>query len=145
MKRLLIIALTLLHAVSANADAPGPNSGPGPPQYVVHNGSLMLVTPLPGGLIQITYVQPRPNLYGLVGPGTLLLRGQWQAGQLVATAFVFPPPPCPPVPYTVTGGVDPRNGVLIVAGPAPLIDPYVCAVVGMIWSNNSTLAFYPQH
>ncbi len=113
-----------------------------PPRPVLHNGSLMLVSDLGQGHIAITYAQPRPSLWGLVAPGTLLLDGQWDHGTLYATARAFTQF-CPfPFPYPVSGSVSPQ-GVLTVVGPAPLIDPYSCTVIGMVWSSNSTLVFVP--
>jgi hypothetical protein len=110
---------------------------------VIHNGSLMTVEALGQGRVVIRYVEPRPGLWEVgVRPGTLLIEGRWEGKTLKATAFAFPPFPCPPVPYVVRGGVGEGN-VLTLVGPAPLIDPYACAVVGMVWSNNSTLVFVP--
>jgi hypothetical protein len=132
----MIVSVLVLLCGGANAQLPL--------QYALHNGSLMQITPLANHQVEISYLQPRPSLYGLVAPGMVLLRGQWQHdGVLTGTAFVFPTPPCPPVPYAVIGSMNPQ-GVLTVVGAAPLINPYVCAVVGMVWSNNSTLVFTPQ-
>jgi hypothetical protein len=122
----------------------GSASAQPPVSYAMHNGSVMQIRPLPANQIEVSYLQPRPSLWGLVGPGTVLLRGQWQPnGVLNGTAFVFPPWPCPPVPYPVSGSMN-RQNVLTVVGPAPLIDPFACAIIGQVWSNNSTLVFVPQ-
>jgi hypothetical protein len=132
-----MMSIALLASTAAYAS-------PAPPQYAIHNGSLMQITPLPNRQIEISYIQPRPTLWGLVVPGMVLVRGQWQPDHtLAATAFVFPGPPSQPVPYQVSGAINPL-GVLTLVGPSPIVSPWLCYVVGMAWTNNSTLVFVPQ-
>jgi hypothetical protein len=132
--------------------APGPAPGPAvfvpvaapapPPRaMLVHNGSLMELAALPGGLIEIRYVEPRPGLWEVgVRPGTALIRGRWNGPVLNAQAFVYSF--CGPTPYPVSGGIGPGN-VLTLTGPAPIVDPYSCGVLGLAWTGNSTLVFVP--
>ena len=48
-------------------------------KLVTHNGSSMvIINPRPGGMI-IQYQDPRPDLFGLVVPGTLLVEGAFAA------------------------------------------------------------------
>ena len=134
------------------AVAPAVVVAPPPPPVVAvptfhmlsHNGSLMRITEVAPGVVEIRYEQPRPSLWHLgVQPGTLLLTGTWRDGRLVATAYVFAV--CGPLPYQVVGTVDPR-GVLTLTGPAPVpIGPpwAPCANVGLFWNGNSSLAFFP--
>lgn len=153
MRRLLMAALALLCAGSVYADEPGPDAGPGPPlppphgQYASHNGSLMLITPFPNHEIEISYVRPSPVLGDLVVPGDVVLRGQWQPdGWMNGTAYVFPPRPCPAIPYEVRGTANPDlRGQLVMKGAAPVVDPYTCHVVGhTTYSANATLVFMVQ-
>jgi hypothetical protein len=109
-------------------------------RVVLHNGSLMRVVMTPDGYLDIFYVEPRPGLNVL--PGVRLLRGKWTGPppqNLVAVAFVFPRPPCRPVPYGVRGVVDQSN-TLVLHGPAPTVAPD-CTVTGHEWSANSELRF----
>jgi hypothetical protein len=115
---------------------PVPDSG----RVVLHNGSLMRVVMTPDGYMDIFYVRPRPGLPVL--PGVRLLRGQWDGPppqNFVAVAFVFPPYPCPPVPYGVRGVVD-QSDTLVLFGPAPIVAPG-CRVIGHDWTRNSELRF----
>ena len=48
-------------------DAPPAYHAPAP-QLVTHNGSLMQVESLGSGQILIRYADPKPELWGLVGP-----------------------------------------------------------------------------
>ena len=48
------------------------------PMMATHNGSLMEMLPAPGGGLVVQYARPRPDLNGLVMPGTVLVRGHWQ-------------------------------------------------------------------
>jgi len=110
--------------------------------FVWHNGSLMQVNRFPGQLIEIRYIRPRPGLWDVgVRPGTLLLRGQWNGPVLTADAFVFSWQ-CGPTPYSVSGGVDASN-TLVLQGLAPILDPYSCGVLGVAPTYNSTLVFTP--
>ena len=120
-----------------------PEAAPPPaPLLATHNGSLMEVTPLDGNLVEIRYADPRPGLWGVgVRPGTVLIRGQWLGDRLEAAAHVFTAG-CGPIPYAVAGGAD-ANGVLTLTGPAPIVDPYSCFVLGLAWTGNSTLVFVP--
>jgi hypothetical protein len=114
------------------------------PQLASHNGSLMQVASLGNGQIVISYVDPKPQLWPLVAPGTVLLRGtwDWKQGVLRATAVVFTFA-CGPVPYAVEGAVS-RDGILTLIGAAPVIDPWHCLTVGYTWASpNASLVFIP--
>jgi hypothetical protein len=111
------------------------------PVFANHNGSVMQIFALDDGSIDIVYAYPRQGMRELVAPGTLYLRGQWSEGILYATAHVFSHQ-CGPTPYHVSGGIEP-NGVLVLNGPAPLVDPQTCQVLQWIWSDNSTIMFLP--
>ena len=54
MMRFFAFAAAALAATTALAQAPPANGG-----LVAHNGSLMAVETLPGGLVRIRYVNPR--------------------------------------------------------------------------------------
>jgi hypothetical protein len=113
-------------------------------QTLTHNGSLMEMLPAPGGGWVVQYAQPRPDLNGLVMPGTVLVRGHWQGRPpqvFVGEAFVFSRL-CGAAPYPVRGTVD-QSQVLILVGPAPQFDTS-CRVVGYdIKSQHATLRFEP--
>lgn len=131
---LLIAAAFALTVAPAMAQPPG--------AFVTHNGSLMAVVANGRGAVQIEYAQPRPGLWEIgVRPGTVLIRGQWSGPLLNAMAVVYAGQ-CGAIPYPVSGTALP-NGVLTLIGPAPIIDPYSCAVLGMAWTGNSTLVFVP--
>ena len=139
----LIGLLAGLLGTSALADAPGPQPPPGPPQpqMVLHNGSLMQVISKGANLIDIRYVQPRPDLFPYAQPGTLLIRGQWGSDGLNATAFTISR--CGQMPYPMHGSLDPA-GNLIIQGMAPLLDFWSCRFLAWIWSpTNSYLVFQP--
>ena len=145
MNRLLTATAALLCALApALADgprAPAPRA-PGLP-LLVHNGSLMVQTfdPTSGHLL-IQYKDPRPGLWPVgVIPGTVLFDGQIQGPTIAGTAFVFSGF-CPPTPYRVAGALQP-NGVLVLTGGAPLVDPYSCNVITLVASPNSQLVFTP--
>ncbi len=109
-------------------------------RVALHNGSLMRIVMTPDGYVDVFYVKPRPGLP--VTPGVRLLRGRWTGPppqNLVAVAFVFPPFPCPPVPYGVRGVVDQSN-TLVLYGPAPIVAPG-CRVIAHDWTRNSELRF----
>jgi hypothetical protein len=134
---LIFVALAFTSG-SANAEAL-----PAPPMLATHNGSLMEVIPLAGNRVEIRYADPRPGLWGVgVQPGSVLIRGQWFGDRLEAIAHVFAAG-CGPIPYAVTGGADPNNGVLTLVGPAPIVDPYSCFMLGFAPTVNSTLVFVP--
>ncbi len=120
----------------------GGEQAPRDGRVALHNGSLMRIVMTPDGYVDIFYVRPRPGLPVL--PGARLLRGQWTGPppqNLVAVAFVFPPYPCPPVPYGVRGTVD-QGDSLVLYGPAPIVAPG-CRVIGHDWTKNSELRFVP--
>jgi len=123
--------------------APVREGGENPPpdgRVVLHNGSLMRIVMTSDGYVDVFYERPSPGLPVL--PGVRLLRGKWTGPppqNLVAVAFVFPPAPCPPVPYGVRGVVDQSNN-LVLFGPAPIVGPD-CTVVGHDWTRNSELRF----
>ena len=85
-----------------------PAAQPLQPFLVNHNNSIMLVRPLPGSgnEVVIEYAKPKPSLYGLVWPGTTLVRGRWVGpNDFIGTAWVFSRL-CGPMPYAVRGGLD---------------------------------------
>jgi hypothetical protein len=128
MKRILLTTFLLLCS-AAPASA-------GQVHYADHNGSLMSIEGH-AGFVTIRYVEPKPSLWDWgVRPGTLLFEGAWQGPVLVGTAYVFG---CGPIPYTVSGGPD-ANDVLVLRGLAPVvaISPF-CGVIGWEWTGNSTL------
>lgn len=115
------------------------------PRTAVHNGSLMTMTPAgPDGMV-IQYAQPRPDLYGLVGPGTVLVEGRWEGPppqSFVGRAFVFSRL-CGPIPYPVRGTVD-QSRALMLFGPAPQFDT-ACQILGVDYnSTQAVLRFEPQ-
>jgi hypothetical protein len=133
MKHILLTTFLLLCS-AAPASA-------GQVHYADHNGSLMSIEGH-AGFVTIRYVEPKPSLWDWgVRPGTLLFEGAWQGPVLVGTAYVFG---CGPIPYTVSGGPD-ANDVLVLRGLAPVvaISPF-CGVIGWEWTGNSTLVFDPQ-
>jgi hypothetical protein len=76
-----------------------------------HNGSLMTMAQTAPGTMVIRYAQPRSDLYGLAGPGTVLVEGQWEGPppqSFVGRAFVFSRW-CGAIPYPVRGTVDSRR------------------------------------
>jgi hypothetical protein len=130
-------------ALAGGPDGPPPLEALPPAQGAIHNGSLVSVLSLPNGGMQIQYIQPRVGLLEVgVRPGTILLQGRWSGpppGLLTGTAFVFTGI-CPPTPYRVEGSMAP-DGSLVLTGPAPVVDPYSCTVVGLVPSANSVLVF----
>ena len=68
----------------------GPSALDQPGLNAVHNGSLMTMFANPDtGDLVINYALPRPDLLGLVGPGTTLVRGRWSGDVFVGEARVF--------------------------------------------------------
>jgi hypothetical protein len=137
------MAVAALLAVLGPAMADGPGTPPPGLPLLVHNGSLMAqqFDPTSGHLL-IQYKDPRPGLWPVgVIPGTVLFDGQMRGPTIAGTAFVFSGF-CPPTPYRVVGGLQP-NGVLVLTGPAPLVDPYSCNVITLVASHNSQLVFTP--
>jgi hypothetical protein len=130
----LIFLLWLFFTVASHA---------GPIGQVVHNGSLMTMTQTPGGMV-VRYAQPRPDLFGLVLPGTLLVEGRWVGPppqMFVGTAFVFSSL-CGPIPYPVRGTVD-QSQALMLFGAAPQFDT-ACRILGYsIESQQAVLRFEP--
>ncbi len=147
MKTVASLALVLaLCSSAALADGPGgppPLQGLPPPQGAIHNGSLVSVLSLPNGGMQIQYVQPRVGMLEVgVRPGTILVQGRWGGpppGIMTGTAFVFSGI-CPPTPYRVEGSIAP-DGSLVLTGPAPVVDPSSCGVLGLVPPENSVLVF----
>ena len=111
---------------------------------MIHNGSLMEMLPAPGGGLVVQYAQPRPDLNGLVMPGTVLVRGHWQGRPpqvFVGEAFVFSRL-CGRIPYPVRGTVD-QSQVLTLFGGAPQFDTS-CRILGYdLNSEHATLRFEP--
>jgi hypothetical protein len=141
---LLAAMLATQAALAGGPDGPPPPQEASPPlQGAIHNGSLVSVLSLPNGGMQIQYIQPRVGLLDVgVRPGTILLQGRWSGpppGLLTGTAFVFTGI-CPPTPYRVEGSMAP-DGSLVLTGPAPVVDPYSCTVVGLVPSANSVMVF----
>ena len=140
---LLSTLLATQAALAGGLDGPLPPEALPPAQGAIHNGSLVSVHSLPNGGMQIQYIQPRVGLLEVgVRPGTILLQGRWSGpppGLLTGTAFVFTGI-CPPTPYRVEGSTAP-DGSLVLTGSAPVVDPYSCAVVGLVPSANSVLVF----
>ena len=114
------------------------------PMIATHNGSLMEMLPAPGGRLVVQYARPRPDLNGLVMPGTVLVRGRWQGRPpqvFVGEAFVFSRL-CGAIPYPVRGTVD-QSQVLTLFGGAPQFDTS-CRIVGYdLNSQHATLRFEP--
>ena len=114
------------------------------PMMATHNGSLMEMLPAPGGGLVVQYARPRPDLNGLVMPGTVLVRGHWQGRPpqvFVGEAFVFSRL-CGAIPYPVRGAVD-QSQVLMLFGGAPQFDTS-CRIVGYdLNSQHATLRFEP--
>jgi hypothetical protein len=114
------------------------------PMMATHNGSLMEMLPAPGGGLVVQYARPRPDLNGLVMPGTVLVRGHWQGRPpqvFVGEAFVFSRL-CGAIPYPVRGTVD-QSQVLMLFGGAPQFDTS-CRIVGYdLTSQHATLRFEP--
>ena len=114
------------------------------PMMATHNGSLMAMLPAPGGGLVVQYAQPRPDLNGLVMPGTLLVRGHWQGRPpqvFFGEAFVFSRL-CGAIPYPVRGTVD-QSQVLTLFGGAPQFDTS-CRIIGYdLNSPHATLRFEP--
>ena len=134
MKTLIVAVALALTVAPALAQPPG--------AFVTHNGSLMSVVTDGRGAVQIAYAQPRPGLWEIgVRPGTVLIRGHWAGPVLNATAVVYAGQ-CGAIPYPVSGAALP-NGVLTLVGPAPIVDPYSCGVLGMALTGNSSLVFVP--
>jgi hypothetical protein len=127
--------LGVLAAAAARRNRPGRNA--------VHNGSLMTMFANPDtGDLVINYALPRPDLLGLVGPGTTLVRGRWSGDVFVGEARVFSRY-CGAVPYPVRGSVDQSNALMLF-GPAPQFDT-ACNVIGFdINSRNAVLRFEPE-
>ena len=125
--------------------APSPPPPAPAPRLLMHNGSVMQINDVGPGAIEISYVQPRPNL-GLVPPGMVLVSGQWAGSIFNGTAVVWAT--CAlggrySWNYPVTGGIAP-DGNLVLQGPAPVIDPYRCAPVTVNYrGHNGTLVFLP--
>lgn len=133
----------LLAAIGpALAGGPPPQAHP-PLPLLVHNGSLMtqVFDPSSGHLL-IQYKDPRPGLWPVgVIPGTVLVDAQVRPTSIAGTAFVFSGV-CPPTPYRVVGDASPQ-GMVVLRGPAPLVDPYSCNVIELVPSQNSELVFTP--
>jgi hypothetical protein len=138
-----LIALALLASLGPALADGGSRAPMGSLPLLVHNGSLMsqVFDPTSGHLL-IQYKDPRPGLWPVgVIPGTVLFDGQMRSPTIAGTAFVFSGF-CPPTPYRVVGGLQP-NGVLVLTGGAPLVDPYSCNVLTLVASHNSQLVFTP--
>lgn len=129
-----LLAALVIGGTASAADAPEK------PRLVDHNGSIMQIVLLPNDSVDIIYVQVRPGLWGYAAPGQVFIHGQWRQDVLYATAYAASR--CGPIPYKVSGAVD-TNGVLVLTGPAPLLDPWTCQIIQWIWSANSVLTFLP--
>ena len=133
-------AILLVGALIGAAEASSAQT----PMMATHNGSLMEMLPAPGGGLVVQYARPRPDLNGLVMPGTVLVRGHWQGRPpqvFVGEAFVFSRL-CGAIPYPVRGTVD-QSQVLMLFGGAPQFDTS-CRIVGYdLTSQHATLRFEP--
>ena len=94
-----------------------------------NNGSLMRTVD-DGYRISVSYETVRPGLRATTPPGALAFEGTRVNGNgIVGSAFVYTKY-CygTPFPYRVTGVV---NGVIDVWGPAAVVDPNLCRIVGL--------------
>ena len=115
-----------------------------PTMTAIHNGSLMTMTRTgPSGMV-IQYAQPRPDLLGLVGPGTVLVQGHWEGLPpqiFVGEARVFSRY-CGSIPYPVRGVVDATQSLMLF-GAAPQFDT-ACRVIAFdINRQQAVLRFEP--
>jgi Sel1 repeat len=137
MIRPAILSVGALIGAGTAASAQGP-------MMATHNGSLMEILPAPGGGLVVQYARPRPDLNGLVMPGTVLVRGRWQGRPpqlFVGEAFVFSRL-CGAIPFPVRGTVD-QSQVLTLFGGAPQFDTS-CRILGYdLNSQHGTLRFDP--
>jgi hypothetical protein len=145
MKKLALAAALCVLALPAAAQVAQPLQ----PFLVNHNNSIMLVRPLPGSgnEVVIEYAKPRPSLYGLVGPGTTLVRGRWVGpNDFIGTAWVFSRL-CGPMPYAVRGGLDRPLGeqgdasTLVLVGAAPQFDTSCRVLYYSLQSTQAVLRF----
>lgn len=94
-----------------------------------HNGSLMRTVD-DGVKVAVFYERVRPSLRATTPPGAIAFEGTRTNGNggVVGNAFVYTKY-CygKPFPYRVTGVV---NGVVDVWGPAAVVDPNTCRIVG---------------
>lgn len=99
------------------------------PGFWDHNGSLMRMVEN-GPMLAVYYDQVRPGLIETIPPRSPRFEGQ-RIGpvQLAGLAFVYTKH-CPGMrfPYEVQGTI--INGVIELHGPAAVVDPYSCSIVG---------------
>ena len=94
-----------------------------------NNGSLMRTVD-DGYRISVSYETVRPSLWATIAPGSLAFEGARVNGNgIVGNAFVYTKY-CygTPFPYRVTGAI---NGVIDVWGPAAVVDPNICRIIGL--------------
>jgi len=133
--------LSALVAALALASCETPLRSAAAQTLATHNGSLMEVIASGYGGLEIRYLEPRPGLWPAgVRPGMTLVAGAWLGPLFQGYAHVFAGPGCV-TPYAVRGGADPA-GVLVLTGPAPIVD-WGCYMRGLAWTGNSTLVFVP--
>lgn len=118
----LVMVLLLLGAHLAAAQPPG---------LWDHNGSAMrLVYANGNGNFGVYYEIVRPELVETIPPGAPRFEGQRIGNQIVGNAFVYTKY-CPGLsfPYPV-GGIVYDEGVIELFGPAAVVDPFTCSIVG---------------
>jgi hypothetical protein len=125
----LALAIVTFVIAAARAADPPPLPPPAPSERVMFHGHPMMLH-VDGGKVEIRFAEP---------PAALLLSGQWNGPELVATAYLFAGR-CGAVPFAVVGGVDPY-GNLVVHGQAPVILQATCRQLGLEWNDNSLLTF----
>ena len=93
-----------------------------------HNGSLMRVVES-GSNLGVYYDRVRPGLVETIPPGSPQFEGQRIGDALAGYAFVYTKY-CPGMrfPYHVQGNI--WNGIIDLRGPAAVVDPNICAIVG---------------
>ena len=108
-----------------------------------HNGSAMQLSYNGPNNFGVYYQQVRPGLIQTIPPGSPRFEGQQNGNQLFGNAFVYTKY-CPGArfPYQVSGIVH-SEGVIELYGPAAVVDPYSCSVVGYAAdSDNAHIVFH---
>lgn len=118
-----------------------------------HNDSVMELR-MDGGLVEITYLFPRPGLPETVGHKTMLFTGNVdpqldRSGNIVrytnrvqGIAYIFSSQ-CGAFAYQVRGTFTPDLEMLVLSGAAPIIDAQTCGVAGYSQDSfNARLIFH---